>query len=172
MGQLHEARNPTKRWRQHAPRCRDWRGAIEALGDNQSTEAQWLTSALNEACRAAQERPTAIQVEECQTFIQRSQNRVADGAGLNRRTEGARRSHCSVDRRHEQSAVSRTHTARCDASASRSFTDKASRIASPRRRDGGGEGRVPQETRKIPFRPFPTCQGRRRSSIQEETNPL
>ena len=50
--------------------------AIEVLGDNDSAEARWLTSALQEARRAAQERPTAIQVEECQAFIQRSQNRL------------------------------------------------------------------------------------------------
>ena len=50
--------------------------AIEVLGDNDSVEARWLTSALQEARRAAQERPTAIQVEECQAFIQRSQNRL------------------------------------------------------------------------------------------------
>ena len=126
--------------------------AIEALGDNESTETKWLVSALKEARRAAQERPTAVQVEECQAFIQRSQNRLL-------RTEQHRiAEQKELDaamlqltrlRRDEQSGVSsRT------ASASRSLVDRASRIASPRRRDGGGEGRVPQEAHKIPFRPF------------------
>ena len=50
--------------------------AIEVLGDSESVEARWLGSALQEARRAAQERPLAIQVEECQVFIQRSRNRL------------------------------------------------------------------------------------------------
>ena len=50
--------------------------AIEVLGDNDSAERQWLTSALEQARRAAQERPAAQQVEECQAFIQRSRNRL------------------------------------------------------------------------------------------------
>ena len=50
--------------------------AIEALGDSESAEARWLTSALVEARRAAQERPTAIQVEERQAYIQRSRYRL------------------------------------------------------------------------------------------------
>ena len=51
--------------------------AIDALGDSESAEAQWLGAALEEARRAAQERPVAIQVEECQAFLQRSRNRLA-----------------------------------------------------------------------------------------------
>ena len=64
--------------------------------------------------------------------------------------------HCSdqVARRDLKTGVSSTHTARCDASALRSVTHRVSRIASPRRQDGGGKGRVPQEAREIHFRPF------------------
>ena len=54
--------------------------AIEVLGDNDSAERQWLTSALEQARRAAQDRPAAQQVEECQAFIQRSRNRLLRGA--------------------------------------------------------------------------------------------
>ena len=37
--------------------------AIEVLGGNDSAERQWLTSALGQARRAAQDRPGAQQVE-------------------------------------------------------------------------------------------------------------
>ena len=50
--------------------------AIDALGDSESPEARWLGVALQEARRAAQERPLAVQVEECQAFIERSRNRL------------------------------------------------------------------------------------------------
>ena len=42
----------------------------DALGDSESAEAQWLGTALEEARRAAQERPVAIQVEECLTRME------------------------------------------------------------------------------------------------------
>ena len=50
--------------------------ALQALGETDSTMAQGLNSALKEARRAAQGRPLAVQVTECQGFIQRSQNRL------------------------------------------------------------------------------------------------
>ena len=50
--------------------------ALDALGDTESTEVRGLQAALKEAERSAKERPFAIQVEECQAFIKRSQNRI------------------------------------------------------------------------------------------------
>ena len=79
-----------------------------AIGEgHQRAERQWLTSALEQARRAAQDRPAAQQVEECQAFIQRSRkNRLFRGAGTGRRAEGARRRSGAVDkiaRRNQQS---------------------------------------------------------------------
>ena len=51
--------------------------ALAALGETESAEARGLHAALKEAQRAAQERPLAAQVEECQAFIKRSQARLA-----------------------------------------------------------------------------------------------
>ena len=51
--------------------------ALAALGETESAEARGLHAALKEAQRAAQERPLAAQVGECQAFIKRSQARLA-----------------------------------------------------------------------------------------------
>ena len=51
--------------------------ALDALGETESAEARGLQAALKGAERSAKERPLAIQVEECQAFIKRSQNRIA-----------------------------------------------------------------------------------------------
>ena len=51
--------------------------ALAAVGETESLEARGLQAALKEAERAAKERPLAVQVEECQAFIKRSQNRLA-----------------------------------------------------------------------------------------------
>ena len=50
--------------------------ALDALGETESSEARGLQAALKEAERTAKERPFAVQVEECQAFIKRSQNRL------------------------------------------------------------------------------------------------
>ena len=49
---------------------------LSALGETDSAEARGLQTALKEAQRAAQERPFAVQAEECQAFIKRSQGRL------------------------------------------------------------------------------------------------
>ena len=51
--------------------------ALDALGETESAEARGLQAALKGAERSAKERHLAIQVEECQAFIKRSQNRIA-----------------------------------------------------------------------------------------------
>ena len=51
--------------------------ALKILGEGDSTEVRGLQAALKDARRAAQDRPLAAQVEECQAFIQRSQRRLA-----------------------------------------------------------------------------------------------
>ena len=109
---------------------------------NDSAERQWLTSALEQARRAAQDRPAAQQVEECQAFIQRSKPIAPDGAGTDRRAEGARRSSDAVNQiaRRNQQSCRRTHAARCDASSARSHIDRVPPVASACRRDGGREG--------------------------------
>ena len=58
--------------RQHGLGSSDWR----VLGEGDSAEIGGLQAALKEARRAAQDRPLAAQVEECQTFIHRSQRRL------------------------------------------------------------------------------------------------
>ena len=50
--------------------------ALSILGEGDSAEIRGLQAALKEARRAAQDRPLAAQVEECQAFIQRSQKRL------------------------------------------------------------------------------------------------
>ena len=50
--------------------------ALAILGDGDSEEIRGLQAALKEARRSAQDRPLAVQVEECQAFIQRSQKRL------------------------------------------------------------------------------------------------
>ena len=55
--------------------CQVGRG-IEVLGEGDSMEVRGLQAALKEARRAAQDKPLAAQVEECQAFIQRSQRRL------------------------------------------------------------------------------------------------
>ena len=50
--------------------------ALQALGETESTLAQGLYAALQEARRAAQGRPLAVQLKESQAFIERSQNRL------------------------------------------------------------------------------------------------
>ena len=50
--------------------------AVAVLGEGDSAEIRGLQAALKEARRAAQDRPLATQVEECQAFIQRSQRRL------------------------------------------------------------------------------------------------
>ena len=50
--------------------------AVAVLGEGDSAEIRGLQAALKEARRAAQDRPLAAQVEECQAFIQRSQRRL------------------------------------------------------------------------------------------------
>ena len=62
--------------------------ALAALGETESLEARGLQAALKEAERAAKERPLAIQVEECQAFIKRSQNRLARLEGTSQGTAG------------------------------------------------------------------------------------
>ena len=51
--------------------------ALKVLGEDDSTEVRGLQAALQEARRAAQDRPMAAQIEECQAFIERSQRRLA-----------------------------------------------------------------------------------------------
>ena len=51
--------------------------ALAALGETDSVEARGLQFALEDAKRAAQERPLAAQVEECQACIKRSQGKLA-----------------------------------------------------------------------------------------------
>ena len=50
--------------------------AVAVLGDGNSEELVWLQAALKDARRAAQDRPLAAQMEECEAFIQRSQKRL------------------------------------------------------------------------------------------------
>ena len=81
---------------------------------------------------------------------------VPDGAGTGRRAEGVRRSSGAIDKiaRRNQQSCYRTHATRCDASSARSHIDGAPPVASACRRDGGREGRVPQEAREIFVCPF------------------
>ena len=104
---------------------------------------------------ASQQKPCGCgqhcQVDECQGFIQRSQSSDSDGAGAGSRTEGVGRRSGAVDqiaRKDDESTFSRANIGR------------SSQVASSSRRDGGGERRVPQETRKIPLSFHPTCPGR------------
>ena len=53
---------------------------VGRIGRTESLEARGFQAALKEAERAAKERPLAIQVEECQAFIKRSQNRLEERA--------------------------------------------------------------------------------------------
>ena len=46
--------------------------AVAVLGEGDSVEIRGLQVVLKEARRAAQDRPLAAQVEECQALIQRS----------------------------------------------------------------------------------------------------
>ena len=50
--------------------------ALSVLGDGDSTEVQGLQAALKEARRAARDKPVAVQIEECEAFIQRSRKRL------------------------------------------------------------------------------------------------
>ena len=87
-----QSQKPQRRWQRGRPtrgtnpdevmaaartKVQRLQSAIDALGDSESAEAQWLGEALEKARRAAQERPVAIRVEECQAFLQRSRNRLA-----------------------------------------------------------------------------------------------
>ena len=51
--------------------------ALKVSGEGDSTEVRGLQAALKEARRAAQDRRLAVQVEECQAFIQCSQRLLA-----------------------------------------------------------------------------------------------
>ena len=95
--------------------------AIEAL-DIEFTEARLLTSALKEARCAAQERPTAMQLEECQSPNQRSryrmlrmeQERVAEQKELDAALSRLTRLRAEMSR---ESADPRTHTAGCESTS-------------------------------------------------------
>ena len=52
--------------------------ALAALGESDSVEARALQSALKSAQRASEEKLVHVQVKECEAFIGRSQNRVAN----------------------------------------------------------------------------------------------
>ena len=141
-----------RRWQRgqgtHARRCSGWRAPSKF----------WVT--------ASQQKPGGwgqhFQVEECQGFIQRWQSSDSDGAGAGSRTQGVGRHSGAVDQiaRNDDSIFPRAHAACRHASAARSNIGRSSPVASSSRRDGGGERRVPQETRKIPLSLHPTCPGR------------
>ena len=52
--------------------------ALAALGESDSVEARALQSALKSAQRASEDKPVDVQVKECEAFIGRSQNRLAN----------------------------------------------------------------------------------------------
>ena len=114
--------------------------AVDALGDKECAESRWLAS--EEARRAAQARPLAIQVAECQGFIRRSRSR--------QRCAGAA---AEIARGDGQSVVSRAHIVCPHASGSGSHGGAPS-VASSCRRDGSGERGAPEEVRKIFVRPI------------------
>ena len=130
--------------------------AIDALGDSESAEARWLGVALQEACRAAQERPLAVQVEECQAFIERSRNRLTRLE--QERVAEQKELDAAVVRltrlREEMVRVpSPAHAAVASPVAARSFNGRNFSVESTSRRVGGGKGRAPQEACKIPVGP-------------------
>ena len=66
------AATPAKCRQQHG---RGLEEALKVLGEDDSMEVRGLQAALQEARRAAQDRPMAAQVE-CQAFIERSQKQL------------------------------------------------------------------------------------------------
>ena len=63
-----------------AARAREQRleTALAALGEPDSVEARALQSASKSAPRASEEKPVDVQVKECEAFIGRSQNKLAN----------------------------------------------------------------------------------------------
>ena len=50
--------------------------AIEAMGDSTGAEVEVLKAALKRAQVASREAPLAVQVKECESFIERARNRI------------------------------------------------------------------------------------------------
>ena len=103
--------------------------ALSILGEGDSAEIRGLQAALKEARRAAQDRPLAAQVEECQAFFQRSRRRLEhlqEGTGQRTAAVGHRSgAHGKISRGDGQDDRARpnsgphAHTAREDPRAGR-----------------------------------------------------
>ena len=109
---------------------------------------------MKEAERTAKERPLAIQVEECQAFIKRSQNRLARlEGGTSEGTAGAGRRDGScgqVSRRDGQVNSSRSNRARSHTAGQDPRAGLGGRAVEVTRcRDGDGTGGGTEETFQI-----------------------
>ena len=128
--------------------------ALDALGETESVEDRGLQAALKGAERSAKERPLAIQVEECQAFIKRSQNRIArleeERAREQQELDAAMGRMAKFQEEMAKSipvvpTVARSHTASQDPGVG--LGGRAVEVT--RRRDGDGTGGGTEETFQI-----------------------